>query len=169
MENETRLPRNGKEFLLFLGVISIISVNIIAPIIMAFEFGGMTKEVYMMALKTMPFIWICVVLLEGLLVGPLVEKLVGKFTKKTDSFNAHILFNILFSVTILSFLLTIIGTWIGTRTISLDPIRHLFLNWPRNFFIALWVETLIAQPIARFVMKKFHEKQSNAIVKTENL
>lgn len=160
MENETRLPRNGKEFLLFLGVISIISVNIIAPTIMAFEFGGMSKEVYMMALKTMPFIWICVVLLEGLLVGPLVEKLVAKFTKPTDSFNAHIVFNLLFSVTILSFFLTIIGTWIGTRTISLDPIRHLFLSWPRNFFIAFWVEALIAQPIARFVMRKFHEKQS---------
>lgn len=66
-------------------------------------------------------------------------------------------------MTILSFLLTIIGTWIGTRTNSLDPIRHLFLNWPRNFFIAFWVEALIAQPIARFVMRKFHERQSKTV------
>ncbi len=31
MHEETRLPRNGKEFALFLGIISILSVNIIAP------------------------------------------------------------------------------------------------------------------------------------------
>lgn len=34
-----RLPRNGKEFILFLGIISILSVNIIAPLITMFEIG----------------------------------------------------------------------------------------------------------------------------------
>ncbi|WP_343042109.1 hypothetical protein [Ornithinibacillus caprae] len=45
MHEETRLPRNGKEFVLFLAIISILSVNIIAPIVTGFELG-FSREVY---------------------------------------------------------------------------------------------------------------------------
>ncbi|TFJ91788.1 hypothetical protein [Lentibacillus salicampi] len=158
MHEETRLPRNGKEFVLFLGIISIISVNIIAPLIMGFEFG-FRKEVYFDTFQVIPFVWICVILLVTLVANPIVGRLIPKFTKPTDGFNAKVLFNILFSVTILSITLTIIGSWIGMREISLEPIQTFFYSWPRNFFIAFWVEALIAQPIARFAMKKLHAGQ----------
>lgn len=39
MDFYMRLPRNGKEFALFLAIVSIISVNIIAPLITFFEAG----------------------------------------------------------------------------------------------------------------------------------
>jgi hypothetical protein len=39
MEFHMKLPRNKKEFALFMAVISIISVNIIAPLITCFEMG----------------------------------------------------------------------------------------------------------------------------------
>ena len=159
MQGETRLPRNGKEFALFLVIISVISVNIIGPLIMGFKFG-FHKEVYFSTLKVIPFVWIIVVLLVTLVAGPIVGKLVEKFTEPSDGFNARILFNILFSVTILSILLTVIGSWVGMREISLEPIQTFFYDWPRNFFIAFWVEALIAQPIARFAMKKLHASQA---------
>ncbi|WP_373894225.1 hypothetical protein [Virgibacillus sp. CBA3643] len=165
MQEETRLPRSGKEFILFLAVISIISVNIIAPIIMGFEFGFST-EVYLSTLQVIPFVWICVVLLVTLVANPIVNKLVAKFIEPTDGFNARILFNILFSVTILSILLTVIGSWIGMGQISMEPIQNFFYSWPRNFFIAFWVEALIAQPAARFAMKKLHAMQAS---KTERV
>jgi len=163
MREEKRLPRNGKEFALFLAIISIISVNIIAPLIMGFEFG-FRKEVYMDTLQVLPFIWICVILLVTLVANPIVGKLLPKFVQPTDGFNARVLFNILFSVTILSILLTVIGSWIGMREISLEPIQTFFYSWPRNFFIAFWVEALIAQPIARFAMRKLHENQEGNAV-----
>ncbi|WP_373895814.1 hypothetical protein [Virgibacillus sp. CBA3643] len=163
MHEETRLPRSGKEFILFLAIISVLSVNIIAPLIMGFEFG-FKKQVYFNTLQVIPFVWICVILLVTLVANPIVSKLVPKFVKPTDGFNAKILFNILFSVTILSILLTIIGSWIGMREISLEPIQTFFYSWPRNFFIAFWVETLIAQPIARFAMKKLHASQTSKAV-----
>ena len=62
MQEETRMPQNGKEFILFLAVISIISVNTIAPLIMALQFR-FTKAVYLQTLKTIPFMWIIVVLI----------------------------------------------------------------------------------------------------------
>ncbi|GGA89758.1 hypothetical protein [Ornithinibacillus halotolerans] len=159
MHEETRLPRNGKEFALFLAIISLLSVNIIAPIIMGFEFG-FSKDVYVDTLQILPFVWICVILLVTLVANPIVSKLVPKFVQPTDGFNARVLFTILFSVTILSILLTVIGSWIGMGEISMDPIRNFFYAWPRNFFIAFWVEVLIAQPIARFAMKQLHASQA---------
>lgn len=109
MHEETRLPRNGKEFLLFLAIISIISVNIIAPLIMGFEFG-FEKQVYLDTIQIIPFVWVCVILLVTLVANPIVNKLVPKFVQPTDGFNARVLFTILFSVTILSILLTVIGS-----------------------------------------------------------
>ena len=158
MHKEARLPQNGKEFVLFLAIISILSVNIIGPIIMGFEFG-FNMEVYLETLPILPIVWVSVVFLVLFVANPIVSKLV----QPTDSFNARVLFTILFSVTILSILLTIIGSWIGMREISLAPFKSFFYNWPRNFFIAFWVEVLIAQPIARLAMKKLHASQEKKI------
>ncbi|GIP50668.1 hypothetical protein J53TS2_42590 [Paenibacillus sp. J53TS2] len=159
MYNEMRLPRNTKEGLLFMLIVSIISVNTIAPLIMGYEFG-FNKENYFKTLRVIPIMWIIVLCLVNLVARPLVGKLMAKFTKPTDSFNAKTLFNIFFSVTILSICLTVIGSWVGQRQISLDPIREFFYHWPKNFFIAFWIETLLAQPIARFVMKRLHARQA---------
>jgi len=38
----------------------------------------------------------------------------------------------------------------------MEPIIGFFHKWPRNFAISLGVELLVAQPIARFVMLKYH-------------
>lgn len=60
----------------------------------------------------------------------------------------------------LSLLLSIIGTWVGTKEITLEPFKNFLHIWPRNFGVAFWIELLIAQPIARFVMKKSHQSQA---------
>lgn len=152
MYKEERLPQNAKEGILFLLIISIISVNTIAPIIMGLE-RGFSKENYLETLKIIPFMWIIVVLLVRLVAGPLVGKVIPKFVGQTDGFNARVLLNTLLNVTVLSVLLTIIGTWVGTKQISLEPFQNFFHSWFRNFGVAFWIELLIAQPIARFAMK----------------
>jgi hypothetical protein len=73
MHGETRLPHNAKEGILFMLIISIISVNIIAPIIIGLE-RGFSKEVYFETLKLIPFMWVIVVLLVRFVAGPLVGK-----------------------------------------------------------------------------------------------
>ncbi|MGM9928878.1 MAG: hypothetical protein ACI35P_13105 [Bacillus sp. (in: firmicutes)] len=158
MHAETRLPRNGKEGILFLLIISIISVNTIAPIIIGLE-RGFSKDVYLDTLKIIPIMWVIVVLSVRFLAGPIVGKILPKFVGQTDGFNARILFNTLLNVTVLSLWLTIIGTWVGTKQISLEPFENFLHIWPRNFGIAFWIELLLAQPIARFAMKQIHLKQ----------
>jgi hypothetical protein len=39
-----------------------------------------------------------------------------------------------------------------------------FYDWPRNFFIAFRVKALIAQQVARLVMKKIHVYQARKAV-----
>lgn len=165
MHGDTRLPRNAKEGILFLLIISIISVNTIAPIIVGLELG-FSKEVYIDTLKIIPFMWIIVVLLVRLVAGPVVGKVMPKFMGQTDGFNARVLFNALLNVTVLSILLSIIGTWVGTKQISLEPFKNFLHIWPRNFGIAFWIELLVAQPIARFAMKTLHASQER---KTESV
>jgi len=161
MDFQMKLPRNKKEFALFLGVISVISVNIIAPLITCFEIG-FRMSVWADVLKILPLIWICVIVLVLLTYKP-AEWLTYKIIAKEDSFGAHIVVNILCTVFMMSIFLTVVGTWIGLRQISMEPIRTFFYKWPRNFAVSFAVEACVAQPIARMVMKKIHEIKDNRI------
>ena len=155
MDFHMRLPRRKREFALFIAIISIISVNIIAPLITCFEFG-FSLNVWADVLTVLPFIWLAVVALVLLTYKP-AEWLTQKVASRGDSFRATITINILCTVFFLSICLTVIGTWIGSRHLSMEPIVGFFYKWPRNFSIALGVELLIAQPIARFAMLKYHQ------------
>jgi len=158
MHKEKRLPQSPKEGILFMMIISIISVNTIAPIIMMLD-QGFNIENYLKTLRIIPLLWIIVVLLISWVVGPIVSKIMPIFAAKTDGFNARILLNTFLTVTILSTFMSIVGPWVGTGKISSEPFQNFFHNWFGNFGVALWIELLIAQPIARFAMKKLHEKQ----------
>ena len=150
-----------------MGIISIISVNIIAPLITCFE-AGFHFYVWQDVLTVLPFIWLSVIAIVILTYVP-AEKLTAKIVSEGDSFNAHIVVNILCTVFLMSILLTVIGTWIGTRSITLEPIQMFFYKWPRNFAISLFVEMCIAQPIARFVIYKIHIYSDAQKVSAENM
>lgn len=171
MYKEERLPQNAKEGLLFLLIVSLISFNIIAPLITGLELG-FSKEIYLGTLKNFIIIWPLVIFTVQFVAKPIVQRIIPKFICNSDGFNARILFNILFNVTILSMIFSIIGNWVGMREVSIEPLKKFFHVWFRNFGIAFWVEVLIAQPIARQVMKTIHLKKkytsSDSILSTFN-
>lgn len=158
---ETRLPHNQKEGFLYGSIIAIISVIFMLFINIGSEFGTINRNIIIIILKLIPIFWVIALLLESLIIGRIASKLVEKFSEPSDSFNAKILFNILFCVLGMSIVLTIIGGMIGSGKISLVPFKTFFLHWPRNFCAAFWCEILLAQPIARFTMKKIHKKKKN--------
>ncbi|WP_225427368.1 hypothetical protein [Ligilactobacillus murinus] len=55
MDFYMRLPRNHREFVLFLLIVSLISVNLIAALISMFELG-FSFEVWQNTLRVLPFI-----------------------------------------------------------------------------------------------------------------
>ncbi|RPA60448.1 hypothetical protein EF384_05980 [Aerococcus agrisoli] len=157
MDFHMKLPRSGKDFVIFLLIVSLISVNTIGPTITMYQMG-FSLETWKMTLKVLPFIWIAVVILV-LLTHPIAEKMTQNFLSEGDSFNATLTVNILFNVFLMSISMTIIGTWIGMGQISWLPFQTFHINWPRNFAIAFAIEALVAQPIARQVLFMMHKRQ----------
>ncbi|MDR0850565.1 MAG: hypothetical protein LBN07_03730 [Christensenellaceae bacterium] len=155
-----KLPHNKLEFAIFVTIVSIISVNLIAPTIACFELG-FDISVYLETLKILPFIWAAVVIMV-LITYPLCEFLTKKIVRQGDSFRTVITINTLVTVLVLSILLTIVCTWIGARNISIEPLINFHYKWPRNFTIALIIELLIAQPFARFILSAIHKKQAKS-------
>ena len=96
MDFYMKLPRNSKESVLFIVMISIISVNIIAPLITCFEIG-FNMSVWADVMKVLPLIWISVVVLVLLTFKP-AEIMTEKIINKEDSFNSHIIVNTLCTV-----------------------------------------------------------------------
>ena len=154
MEFYLKLPRCKKEFALFMAIVSIISVNIIAPLITCFEIN-FSFETWGNSYRAIPFIWFSVIIIVLITYKP-AEFLTDKIIEKDDSFKARILANIICTVFLMSIILTVVGSWIGEGKISMTPIYYFFHKWPRNFSISFAIEFLIAQPIARFVMQKIH-------------
>ncbi|MDR0936722.1 MAG: hypothetical protein LBM98_08585 [Oscillospiraceae bacterium] len=162
MDFHMRLPRGKREFALFMAIVSILSVNIIAPLITCFELG-FSFSVWADVLRIIPFVWLSVIALVLLTYKP-AEWLTDRIIARDDSFRAHITINIMCTVLLMSVFLTIIGTWIGGRRVSLEPIQLFFYKWPRNFAISFAVEALIAQPIARAVLYKLHQAADAKVV-----
>lgn len=149
-----KLPRNRREFCLFLFVVSVVSVAIIAPLISCFELG-FSFTTWKQTLEVIPYIW-SVVILFVLLTHIPSSKITSLLLSKEDSFNAHVIINCLVNVIMMSILLTVVASWIGMRTISWLPLEQFFYKWPRNFTIAFLVEVLVAQPFARLILLKKH-------------
>ena len=177
MHLEKRLPHNGKEGLLYGGLISTMTVLFMTSFSAIYFAGEFNADIAWSIVKMVPIMWIIVMIIEPVIFGRLAETLTAKLTKPTDSFNAKILFRILFTVLGMSAAMTLIGDLVGNG-FHPELFSNWLANWPRNFVIVLIAESLVIQPIARFVMVKLHEVQdrkagisteSNPALKTETL
>lgn len=156
-----KLPRNGRELALFMGIVSIISVNIIAPLISMLE-TGFSWQHYVATLSIIPMMWVAVVIIV-ILAGKPAGMIKGLVVDKNDSFATQITIDIMCNVFLISMVMTIVGTWIGQQQISMAPFYSYLNNWPRNFGIAFAVEALIAQPIARRVILFHHLHEAKTL------
>lgn len=163
MNQETRLPRNGKEGVLFGAMICTMTVLFMTSLNIILAVGEFNGDVALAILKTVPMMWIIVMIIEPVFIGRIAEKLVGKFTEPTDSFNAKILFRILFTVLGMSICMTFIGDIVGNG-FSYNMGSNFLANWPRNFAVVLIAESVVIQPIARFVMVKLHAAQDKKMM-----
>ncbi len=158
---ELRLPWNGKEGLLYGGVIAVITAFLMATINISQTQGRLDAEVMVNVVTSLPFIWLAVMLIMSLVVGRTASYCVSRFTEPTDGFNAKITFNIIFCVLMMSASMSFVGPAIGALLSGGDiaaVVQEWPSRWPSNFFFAFWIEVLIAQPFARYVMKTKHAR-----------
>ncbi|WP_031086838.1 hypothetical protein [Streptomyces sp. NRRL WC-3549] len=152
----THLPRNPKESVAFMLVIAIISVNTI-PVVIGGLTSGFTLAMWTGLLQMMPALLIAVVVVVLLTMKP-AQLLTSRFVRPGDSFRAHMVLHTLCSVLLISLVMTVVGTWIGARRISTEPLEQFAHLWPRNCTIAFLIEALLAQPVARQVMRLHHQR-----------
>lgn len=152
----THLPRNPKEFAAFMLVIAVISVNTI-PVAIGGLTAGFTVDMWTDLLRVMPLLLVAVVAVVLLTMKP-AQVLTARLVRPGDSFRAHMILHALCSVLLISLVMTVVGTWIGTRQVSTEPLDQFAHLWPRNCTIAFLVEALLAQPVARQVMRRHHRR-----------
>lgn len=137
-----------------------------ATINISISAGEITGQVLLNALMSWPLFWVVAMLMEHFIAGPFAEFICKKFGGQTDGFNARILFRIVFTVLGMSFIMSwlglIYGELVSTGTVTTQVFTDFLLSWPRNFFLAFWIEILIAQPIARASMKALHTRKERA-------
>lgn len=156
---ELRLPWNNREGLLYGGVIALITGFLMMTFNMCKTLGGVRPEYIENAIIAMPLLWVVIMLLMTFLVGRVSDYLIRRFGSQTDSVNARIVMNIVCCVAMMSVIMTAIGPLVGSLmslTINLEGFENWINNWPVNFCVAFWIEMLLAQPIARMIMKRKH-------------
>ena len=156
---ELRLPWNNRDGILYGGVIAIITATIMCEFNLCKTMGGMTVETFMNGLATVPLLVVIVMLLMTFVVGRVADMFVRRFTMPGDSFYTKIVFNIIACVLMMSMIMTVVGPTVGhlmEGVLTAEPIFDWPVNWPVNFCVAFWVEMLVAQPAARYVMKQRH-------------
>ena len=104
-----------------MAVVSVISVNIIAPVISCFEIGFSFSS-WASALRSMPFVWLAVIACVLITYRP-AEWVTARFLRRATPHNARILVNILSTVCMMSVILTIIAPWIVAGHVSLRTHR----------------------------------------------
>ncbi len=161
LEFQQRLPQTLKETILFIMTISVLSVNLIAPLITGLEVGFSFSH-YLMILPRLPLIWLVVVILVLITQKP-AAIMANYFLGHQPSFRSAMLITAICNVFLMSVVLTIVGTWIGTGQVSWAAITNFPRAWPRNYTVALVIEAGIAQPIARTLMAKLHALQGPVI------
>lgn len=167
MHQEKRLPRNGKEGAIYGAIICTLSVLFMGSINIILAAGEFNSDVAMQMLITLPIIWVIVMIIEPVAIGRMAEALTAKLVSPTDGFNARIMFRTLFTVLGMSITMTIIGNTFGYG-FTTEIFDHFIQIWPRNFVIALFLESIVIQPIARFAMVKMHEAQDRKVAVQTN-
>ncbi|MGW4027588.1 hypothetical protein [Streptomyces sp. NPDC005009] len=137
-------------------VIAVISVNTI-PVVIGGLTSGFTLAMWTGLLQMMPALLVAVVAVVLLTMKP-AQLLTSRLVRPDDSFRAHMILHTLCSVLLISLMMTVVGTWIGARQISTEPLEQFAHLWPRNCTIAFLIEALLAQPVARQVMRLHHQR-----------
>ncbi|WP_225441578.1 hypothetical protein [Lactiplantibacillus pentosus] len=91
-----KLPRNRVEFSWFILIISVISVNVIAPLITCFEVGFSWRP-RQQTLTVLSMIWVEVAALVLVTHRP-AEQVTRKILARDDSFRANMIVNCLVNV-----------------------------------------------------------------------
>lgn len=162
---ELRFPRNAREGLLYGGIIAVVTAYIMMTFNLIKTMGYVDAELIVQTVVALPLLWVVVMLVMSFFVGKVSDAVLRRVLSPSDSANSRIVMNIVVCVSLMSMIMTALGPLVGSVPegfLNLAGFENWFSNWPVNFCVAFWVEMLLAQPIARAVMRGIHIRQMRA-------
>lgn len=160
---ELRFPRNAREGLLYGGLIAAITGYVMMTFNMVKSSGYVDADMIADTVIALPLLWVAIMLIMSLFVGRVSDAVVRRVLSPSDSANVRIVANIVVCVSLMSVIMTAVGPAVGSIPggfLNLSGFEDWLSNWPVNFCVAFWVEMLLAQPLARTVMKRMHIRQT---------
>ena len=146
------MPKNKFQDAVFTVIMVIVMVYAMVCYNISTNMGGLSNEVFLMALKELPLMGVIAFILEFFLIGKLAQKIALKLLdpKKTPP------------IVIVCFMCPIMS-FFGSILFNYEGMENIISNWLQiavlNFSMALCWQLFYAGPFVRFIFRKiFKEK-----------
>ena len=150
------MPKNKFQDAVFTVIMVIVMVYAMVCYNISTNMGGLSNEVFLMALKELPLMGVIAFILEFFLIGKLAQKIALKLLdpKKTPPILSTVI--VCFMCPIMSFFGSIFFNYEGMENIIAKWLQIAVLNFP----MALCWQIFYAGPFVRFIFRKiFKEKK----------
>lgn len=155
------MPKNKFQDAVFTVIMVIVMVYAMVCYNISTNMGGLSNEVFLMALQELPIMGVIAFILEFFLIGKLAQKIALKLVdpKKTPP----ILVTMAISTVIVCFMCPIMS-FFGSILFNYEGMENIIANWLQiavlNFPMALCWQLFYAGPFVRFIFRKiFKEKK----------
>ena len=155
------MPKNKFQDAVFTVIMVIVMVYAMVCYNISTNMGGLSNEVFLMALKELPLMGVIAFILEFFLIGKLAQKIALKLLdpKKTPP----ILITMGISTVIVCFMCPIMS-FFGSIFFNYEVMENIIAKWLQiavlNFPMALCWQIFYAGPFVRFIFRKiFKEKK----------
>ena len=155
------MPKNKFQDAVFTVIMVIVMVYAMVCYNISTNMGGLSNEVFLMALKELPLMGVIAFILEFFLIGKLAQKIALKLLdpKKTPP----ILITMGISTVIVCFMCPIMS-FFGSIFLNYEGMENIIAKWLQiavlNFPMALCWQIFYAGPFVRFIFRKiFKEKK----------
>lgn len=154
------MPKTKFQDVVFTIIMVIVMVYAMVCYNIAFDKGGMSNDIFFLALYELPVMCVVAFLLEFLLVGKIAKKITFKHFNPQNT-NSFVLTVMISSVTVAFMcpVMSLIASLLFSFTEVEDIVSNFLNTFVRNFPMALCWQLFFAGPFVRFVFRLLFKKQ----------
>lgn len=154
------MPQTKFQDFIYTIIMVIVMVYAMVCYNIAVNIGGLTNEVFVMALAELPIMGVIAFVLEFFIIGKLAQKLAFRLVNPKEDKQ---IFVILAISSMIVCLMCPIMSFFGSVLFNFTGWQNIFANWIRiavmNFPMALCWQIFYAGPFVRFIFKRIFKKQ----------
>lgn len=154
------MPKTKFQDFIYTIIMVIVMVYAMVCYNIAINIGGLTNEVFLMALGELPIMGVIAFILEFFIIGKLAQKLAFRLVNPKEDKQIFVIIAI---SSMIVCLMCPIMSFFGSILFNFNGVENIFANWIRiavmNFPMALCWQIFYAGPFVRFIFKRIFKKQ----------